>query len=71
METKVAIGLIGTWIVLAVTSIAGYITNFITALDFIFSDASITLYLVCSVIGMFIPPMGALLGVLSWFGIPY
>ena len=53
------------WISVALTLITGYITNII----YIFNLGQLTLTgeTLLSIIGVFIPPLGALHGIYTWF----
>lgn len=54
------------WLVLIVTGIFGYISNLIDAVK-IDDLTTMTAYQAVEFVGVFLPPMGSFVGVLSWF----
>lgn len=54
------------WLVMVVVGIGGYISNLIDAFK-INELATMTAYQAVEFAGVFLPPMGAFVGVLSWF----
>ena len=62
------IGIGITYVTIIVLGIAGWITNIINVVGFIGTEMiTWTGYQVLEIVGIFVPPLGGILGIISWF----